>query len=178
MRKPLILSLGFHLALFTSLFVHFNFAQNNVGTHEEIMAYMYQQQSFARHQEKSSPLPIKEQAQKNDGGQFRAAAGFVNHPAQQTLGEPNELLTLLHNMIEAQINQTNFFNRKQKIYVAFILFPDGHIANVHLLESGASAHLNLAVIKAINAIQPVAAARNFLSIPHELKIQIVFGNII
>lgn len=175
MRKPLILSLGFHLALFTSFFVHVNFTQNNVGTHEAIMAYMYQQQSFARYQEKSSPLLIKEHAQKNNAEQSRVAANFANHPAQQTLGEPNELLTLLHNMIEAQINQTNFFNREQKIYVAFTLFPDGHIENIRCLESSESASLNLAVIKAVSAIQPVAIARNFLSVPRELKITVVFG---
>jgi len=179
MQKFFILSIGCHLALFSLFFARLNLAHNdNIGTHEKIIAYMYQQQSFVHHQEKSSPFPIKEQAQKNSITQSRVTTGSVNQVAKQTLGASDELLTLLHNMIEAEINRSNFSYYPQKIYVAFTLFPDGHIENVRCLESSAYASVNLAAIKAVGAIQPVAIARNFLSVPRELKIAIIFASII
>lgn len=176
MQKFFTLSIGFHLALFSLFFAHLNLARHdNIGTHEKIIAYMYQQQPSVHSQKKSSPLPIKEQAQQNNTAQSRATTGSKNQPAEQTLGESNELLTSLHNKIEAEINRSNFSSYPQKIYVAFTLFPDGHIENIRCLESSESASLNLAVIKAVSAIQPVAIARNFLSVPRELKITVVFG---
>ena len=173
MRKFFILSFGFHLALFTPFFVRINFVQHNVGAHEKIIAYLYQQQLLMQHQEKLFQLPINKQAKKNSAERSKAASSHANQQVQQTLGEPDELLTLLHNMIEVQINHADFFNQEQKIYVTFTLFPDGHIENIRLLECSASANLNLAVIKAVNAIQPVTSARNFLSVPHEFKIRII-----
>lgn len=177
MRKPFVLSLSAHLALFMLFFMQLNLVDNNnnIGTHEKIVAYIYQQRLSKHRQEKSWSLPIKEQAQKSSAGQSRITTSSINQAAQQTLGKEDELLTSLHNMIEAEINRNNFSRYTQKVYIAFTLFPDGHIANIHLLEPSESANLNLAVIKALNAIQPVTTARNFLSAPHELKIQIVFG---
>lgn len=178
MRKPLVLSFSLHSALFALLFVHFNFAQNQIGRHEKINAYMYQQQSLANTQVRSpqyGALPINENSKISSAKPPKTMPNYVNQPARQMLGKPDELLMLLHNLIEAQINRTSFFNQEQKVVVTFTLFPDGHIENAALLGVSESASLNAAIINAVNAIAPVKIAHNFLSNPRMFKIQIVFS---
>lgn len=179
MHKSFAISLSIHAALISLFFIHLNWARHdNIGAHTKIIAYLYHQQLLAHQQTQPSSLPVREQALKNNlaSSPSRIAVNSKNQPAEQPLGEPNELLTSLHNMIENAIKRSGFSPHQQKIQVGFMLFPDGHIANIHLLEPSESASLNSAVIKAVNAIQPVIAAHNFLSAPHEFKIQIIFDS--
>ena len=174
MQKSFVLSIGLHGALFAALYVHFGITPDNIGT-QQIMAYMYQRQLLHKHQGTSLGLLAKDRA-KIKGAQIQAAASSaVDQSARQTPGEMDGLLMLLHDMIETRVKQRVFAQHEQKFYVAFTLFPDGHIENARLVEASETADLNRAVIAAVNAIQPVAFARNFLSVPRELTIQIIFG---
>jgi len=175
MTKAWVLSLSLHVTILIVLLVPWGLQHDEIDTQKNLHAYLYRQTAVAGNSArvqlvaplgKSTPVDeTQDLARKND---------VMGQTVQKNRGNPDELLLLLHDMIAAQVQRIYSIHRHQEIYVEFTLYPDGHITNINLLEATASAELNLAMVQAIAAIQPIAQAKKFLVVAQSLKIRIIF----
>jgi TonB family protein len=65
-------------------------------------------------------------------------------------------------------------NVKGTSIIGFLLYPDGHVTNVQLLQSSRAAVLDKAALMAANAISPVNQVSQYLDKPKFMVIGIIF----
>lgn len=96
--------------------------------------------------------------------------------AEETSEDP--LLKLLYNATARHIvypRVAQDFRVAGTVKVKFLVYPDGHLANITLLKSSGMGYYDDAVIAAVNAMSPVAGVNQYLSQPKYVVAVIVFG---
>lgn len=88
-----------------------------------------------------------------------AASGTAN-----TSDNLTQLATILYGLIQEQLAQLPraTLDQDRAILVSFYLLPNGQITKLQLLTSSKIASLDAAIIQAINALSPIAAATSLL----------------
>jgi len=170
MNKSFCLSLGLHLGLLGLLHVNFK-TDAVVGMPTRIAAYVYHKSTLMQRSQASLLLPLKKNGIVSSRGKKSSITS--NQSSHIIAGVPNQLLLLLHDMIEAQIKHDGFFGARQNIRLAFTLFPDGHIEDVQLLVASNDAKFNVTIMQALQQIQPVTLARDFITTAQYLQLVIV-----
>lgn len=88
-----------------------------------------------------------------------------------------KLLEILHDKIrENQQYPTNALLLKQQglVQIAFRLFPDGHLENLHIVHSSGIADLDQSGLAAVTAITPVEIAGQYLAVAKDFYINVVY----
>lgn len=88
------------------------------------------------------------------------------------------LLTLLGKAISAHLVYPKTavdFNIRGVASVGFLLFPDGHITSIQLINSSHAGVLDAAAISAVNAMSPVKNVNLYLHEPKFMVVGIIFG---
>lgn len=189
MKKAIILSLMLHVTILACFLIGFDqILKQPVGLDQSIPVYVYtkpivfeQKEQFKHHVSKKRFVEEmttfkKEVSQPVFQARLRSAEknnGFV-YDAKQ--GEYAKLLILLHDLIQTHIQYSDFFLgfKRRQMRVSFLLFPDGHVENIQILQSSGRDTLDEAAFTAVQSIQPVTMARNFLKDKKRFEVPIMF----
>ena len=123
----------------------------------------------------------KQPMQKKIKKQLMSQTSTDKHPSSsQTSGRAemkNELLTLLHTAIQ---NHQHYplmameMERQGRTTVGFILFPDGSIKNLHMVQSSGTQSLDQAALEAVQNAAPFKEIHRFLDSAQAFNIDVVF----
>ena len=69
------------------------------------------------------------------------------------------------------------FGIKGVAYVRFLLYPDGHVTNIQLIQSSKTGVLDQAALNAVNAISPVKHINSYLTEPKYIVFGFIFGSL-
>jgi TonB family protein len=88
-----------------------------------------------------------------------------------------QLVLYFHDLIQAQIeypaNIHSFLGNK-KVYLSFVLFPDGHIEDIKIVQSSGIVIFDRAVLDAVSSLPRVTIAQEILKKPKEFNVPIEF----
>lgn len=197
-QHSLWLSVLFHLLFFLNFaFVYPFKSAEEKKPGLEIPAYVYENPQRSDKQaspEKPTPKVIKEEKpiesanevnQSNKSKEYSNEYNVVsisnNTEPVHLVGDKNvdkPLLTLLGKALTRKLVYPKIaldFQVRGIAAVGFLLFPDGEITNVQLVQSSGKGVLDEAAVAGVMAISPVPNVKEYIQAPKFLVVGIIFG---
>jgi hypothetical protein len=180
MKKAFLLSLLVHLLIIASFFLTLKniITSASLSPHkmQSIAAYFYEEH-FVIKKEKTKPITLSQAlpttavivpmqhkaASKQMQKIIMLATANTSYDEKETA--PPQLAVLLHDIIQNAVNaKVNFSlpGKQKQVRITFILFPDGHLEDVKILEQDSLAVFNELVLDTIKNLPHISAAQSFL----------------
>ncbi len=201
-KSSLWVSLILHLLVFFLFFMSFNHQKNLLEKPAlYVPAYLYHRNSskaasrpqfLSKRNLPISPTGIEKSidnhevplnntnSAKNMPSETKAT--LKEHDPIHLLGDnkktPKPLIKILGRALTASLiypKSAVDFGIRGVAYVRFLLYPDGHITNVQLIQSSKTGVLDQAALDAVNAISPVKHVDPYLKEPKYIVFGFIFG---
>lgn len=196
MRRAIVLSAILHIVIITLLFCHFyQHKKYKVGNNNVIHAYIYPKSFLIKNvnlvarnansqhnkrkniaktriHKRGEEIVIKRKNEKSFKQIVKSKLA-----EQQLSGRRNELLIILHNLIQQNIvypSSLTQFVKNRNIIVAFDLYSDGHLDNIAIVHSSKVVLLDRLAKQAVEKIQPVTVAAKLLKSKSHFQVAVVF----
>lgn len=180
-NKWFILSLCFHVLIFTALFtrIHFHSTTAQYGNADDNVIASYMVTTPQTFEMENNPetatiknaISIAHQKSKPKGHTAQKQRSAVK-------GAPMpELIALLHAAIQREQQypaSAQAMEREGRATLAFKLYPNGHISGLTLLHTSGTSALDRAALAAVNHAAPFAQVDRYLRESQEYQIDVVF----
>lgn len=174
------LSGSLHVMLLLYFVIAFHWDDPTVGNVHVIHAYLYQNNLITRSSQAIEISPRKLSKRGNLAHSNQSHSTLQNKhftcQSQKTKGEPQRLLEILHNKIQSNIEyQNSFFYDVRRVTIGFMLFQDGHLESIQILQSSGDDRFDQMVLDSVQLIQPVVEAKKYLKDKNYFKLNILFN---
>lgn len=190
-----LLALLLHLSLLTSLVVRFKSKASDLDL-KPLPAYIYREEKFNPQSIQQTPVEVEEKKpvskmgiekpipEKKKQAQSKTETLSMGNGMQNinlNLQVKNQmdkpLLNLITKSVAAHLvypKSAIDFRVMGRAMIGFILYPDGHLTDVTLMQSSGAEVLDQAALAAINNIAPVKNVNFYLKEPEPMMMGIIF----
>lgn len=189
-RRHLLFSLSLHLGIFLGVGVIWNLSRPTPALgdikHPIIATFLYEDKinklSLAKQKTDidNAQQPIKTLVLTKKGSEKKQASlsqASAQH-SQHSQGEHQEsLVTLLHAAIQAEQRYPAAAEQMQRqgtATVAFVLYTDGHVSDLKIVQSSGTNSLDEAALAAVNRAAPFKQVDKYLSQSQHYTIDVIF----
>jgi TonB family protein len=194
MKKSIALSICLHVLFFTLFAINFHFSlQTLEGKTSEPFIHSYLYESHANktsllHQAKillnnsnNQRLVDKTKVDIAENHERHSFSFSITQPSPAVINtnenKVSELAKKLHDVIQNNIERPKEIAsliKNKNIELIFVLFPDGTVKDLQLAKSSGIKILDTLALDAMNTIQPIIFAKDFLQRQEQFHINIVF----